>query len=236
VPRACRRWEIRARCLAAIYLQPARRNGVLRNFPTIAPVDAPVEPTTWPSGKGDWNKPFDPSPSQPDGQTHWDDCWREGPRHYHCACAKLEAAEAKLKAREGYVMVPRDILDDINRDAWSDEKPRMRTIARTTDRLLSTRRTRSRTVDNIYHDTMLRIEMRRKQERKGAMKARSTSPPSNPPTPRSRNGWRRRRRMWRGISFFGTKKIYLSPILIKSGLVVYSRKPLMLLSTPPSHQ
>jgi hypothetical protein len=34
--------------------------------------------------------------------------------------------------------VPRDVLEEINRDAWSDEKPRMRIIARTTDRLLRT--------------------------------------------------------------------------------------------------
>lgn len=34
------------------------------------------------------------------------------------------------------VVVPRVTLEEINRDAWSDDKPRMRLIARTTDRLL----------------------------------------------------------------------------------------------------
>ena len=46
------------------------------------------------------------------------------------------AAGGKVEPAARCVAVPRNVLEEINRDAWSDEKMRMRLIARTTDKLL----------------------------------------------------------------------------------------------------
>jgi hypothetical protein len=37
-------------------------------------------------------KRLEPDP----GQTHWDGCWKEGPRHYHCAVERLKELEVRL--------------------------------------------------------------------------------------------------------------------------------------------
>ena len=51
--------------------------------------------------------------------------------------AQYDLLREALREREGMVLVPRADLEEINRDAWSDDKTRLRLIARATDRMLA---------------------------------------------------------------------------------------------------